>query len=177
MILSKSALFQFELFCRLEWILKMILECRICDKLFSHPVELRKHNLRKHDEFETSQDLNKTISSVQELKLRHLSFPVKKRKSIFDGVDVSAFKKRRGESPPDVTGSTSQRESSPSLSVSDLTPGTSRTGRRSWSRPPPGWRGGGQGRSRSSRWQSQAHLAGSLCSGIRENVLSCVARV
>ena len=25
--------------------------------------------------------------------------------------------------------------------------------------------------------QSQAHLAGSLCSGIRENVLSCEARV
>ena len=90
----------------------MILECRICDKLLSHPVELRKHNLRKHDEFETSQDLNKTSSSVQELKLRQLSFPVKKRRSIFDGVNVSAFKKRRGESSPDVT---MQRESSPSL--------------------------------------------------------------
>jgi len=97
----------------------MILECRICDKLFSHPVELRKHNLRKHDEFETSQELNKTISSVQELKLRHLSFPVKKRKSIFDGVDVSAFKKRRGESPADVAAS--QRESSPSLKKFILT--------------------------------------------------------
>ena len=75
----------------------MILECRICDKLFSHPVELRKHNIRKHEEFETSEDLNKTISSVQELKLRHLVFPVKKRKSIFEGVDVSEFKKRKAE--------------------------------------------------------------------------------
>ena len=75
----------------------MILECRICDKLFSHPVELRKHNIRKHEEFETSEDLNKTISSVQEFKLRHLVFPVKKRKSIFEGVDVSEFKKRKAE--------------------------------------------------------------------------------
>ena len=40
-------------------------------------------------------------------------------------------------------------------SVSNLTPGTSRTGRRSWSRPPPGWRGGGQGRSRSSLYQGK----------------------
>ena len=81
----------------------MILECRICDKLFSHPVELRKHNIRKHEEFETSEDLNKTISSVQELKLRHLVFPVNKRKSIFEGVDVSDFKKRKAEESLEVS--------------------------------------------------------------------------
>jgi len=73
----------------------MILECRICDKLFSHPVDLKKHNLRKHVECETKEDLNKTISSVDDLELRRLVFPVKKRKSIFDGVDVSELKKRR----------------------------------------------------------------------------------
>ena len=81
----------------------MILECRICDKLFSHPVELRKHNIRKHEEFETREDLNKTISSVQELKLRHLVFPVKKRKSIFEGVDVGEFKKRKAEESIEVS--------------------------------------------------------------------------
>ena len=51
--------------------------------------------MRKHDECETKEDLNKTISSVEDLKLRRLVFPVKKRKSIFDGVDVSELKKRR----------------------------------------------------------------------------------
>jgi len=81
----------------------MILECRICDKLFSHPVELRKHNVRKHDEFDTSEDLNKTISSVQELKFRHLNFSVKKRKSIFDGIDINEIKKRKVEESPKVT--------------------------------------------------------------------------
>jgi len=83
----------------------MILECRICDKLFSHPVDLKKHNLRKHDECEKREDLNKTISSVEDLKLRRLVFPVKKRKSIFDGVDVSELKKRRKD---EVTSSTEE---------------------------------------------------------------------
>jgi len=71
----------------------MIYECRICEKLFSHPSELQKHNFRKHGDT-TSDDLNKTIAAVQDLKLRRLVFPVK-RKSIFDGIDVSNFKRHR----------------------------------------------------------------------------------
>eukprot|EP00092_Neocalanus_flemingeri_P040425 GFUD01044026.1.p1 GENE.GFUD01044026.1~~GFUD01044026.1.p1 ORF type:complete len:538 (+),score=136.95 GFUD01044026.1:76-1689(+) len=81
----------------------MILECRECEKLFSHPVELKKHNVRKHDQidkFETNEDLNQTISSLQELKSRQLIFPIKKRKSIFDGVDVQGFKRRKVEKSP-----------------------------------------------------------------------------
>ena len=71
----------------------MILQCRICDLSFSHPFDLKKHIQRKH-EFESCDDLNRTISSVKELKLRRLVFPLK-RKSIFDGVDVSEFKKHK----------------------------------------------------------------------------------
>ena len=79
----------------------MILQCRICDLSFSHPLDLKKHIQRKH-ELESDDELNRTISSVKELKLRRLVFPVKKRKSIFDGVDVSEFKKHKSRPPEDV---------------------------------------------------------------------------
>jgi len=79
----------------------MILQCTICDLSFAHSYDLKKHNQRKH-EFETSDDLNRTISSVKDLELRRLVFPVKKRKSIFDGVDVREFKKHRSRPPLEV---------------------------------------------------------------------------
>ena len=79
----------------------MILQCTICDLSFAHSYDLKKHNQRKH-EFETSDDLNRTISSVKDLEIRRLVFPVKKRKSIFDGVDVSDIKKHRSIPPVEV---------------------------------------------------------------------------
>jgi len=72
------------------------IDCNDCERVFTHESDLRKHSFKKHLKIGPKEDLNNTITSLEELKSRQLVFPLRKR-SIFDGVDVRALKRRKIE--------------------------------------------------------------------------------
>jgi len=80
----------------------MILFCSVCEKVFTNPLDFNKHSNWHNDNNSTiTATLNQSIGSVEKVKDRVRKFQVKRR-SIFDGVDVSFLNKKRKAIEPDT---------------------------------------------------------------------------
>jgi len=75
-----------------------LIVCNICSKIFNNELELSRHKQKNHDHLFLVRDLNSSLPVPPKNRIDHFTFPLKRR-SIFDGVDVSGlFKKRKLES-------------------------------------------------------------------------------
>lgn len=72
----------------------MITHCSTCKKSFEKQIEFKRHEARIHKELNSLQKLkkdflNQSFGSVEQLKSRQPNIFEKKRKSIFDGIEIS----------------------------------------------------------------------------------------